>query len=48
MNTKRLFMLMQLERFQTSTVCLGESIKIFDYQEHLPGLDKEESASFRY
>ena len=26
---------------QTSTVCLGESIKIFDYQEHLPDLDKE-------
>ena len=26
---------------QTSTVCLGESIKIFDYQEHLPGLDRE-------
>ena len=23
------------------TVCLGESIKIFDYQEHLPDLDKE-------
>ena len=26
---------------QSSTVCLGESIKIFDYQEHLPDLDKE-------
>ena len=26
---------------QTSTVCLGESIKIFDYEEHLPGLDRE-------
>ena len=26
---------------QSSTVCLGESIKIFDYQQHLPDLDKE-------
>ena len=26
---------------QSSTVCLGESIKIFNYQQHLPGLDKE-------
>ena len=25
----------------SSTVCLGESIKIFNYQQHLPGLDKE-------
>jgi inner membrane protein len=25
---------------QSSTVCLGESISIFDYQQHLPGLDK--------
>ena len=26
---------------KSSSVCLGESIKIFDYQEHLPDLDKE-------
>ena len=26
---------------QSSSVCLGESIKIFNYQQHLPGLDKE-------
>jgi inner membrane protein len=26
---------------QSSTVCLGESIEIFDYQQHLPGLDKK-------
>ena len=26
---------------QSSTVCSGESIEIFDYQQHLPGLDKE-------
>ena len=26
---------------QSSTVCLGESISIFDYQKHLPGLDKK-------
>ena len=26
---------------RSSTVCLGESIEIFDYQQHLSGLDKE-------
>ena len=26
---------------QSSTVCLGERISIFDYQQHLPGLDKK-------
>jgi len=38
---KKLFMLMQFEQLQSSTWCLGETIKVFDYQYHLPNLDKE-------
>ena len=30
-----------IRTFQSSTVCLGESIDIFDYQQHLSGLNQE-------
>ena len=29
---------------QSSTVCLGESTSIFDYQQHLSGLDKKSAS----
>ena len=38
---KETFYVDAIRTVQSSTVCLGESIKIFDYQEHLPGLDRE-------
>ena len=28
----------------SSTICLGENIEIFNYQQHLPGLDKESAS----
>ena len=34
-------MLMQFERFIQLPWCLGENIRMFDYQRHLPSLDKE-------
>tara|TARA_Y100001935_G_C17058892_1_gene385731 strand:+ start:27 stop:422 length:396 start_codon:yes stop_codon:yes gene_type:complete len=30
-----------IRTIQSSTVCSGDSITIFDYEEHLPDLDKE-------
>ena len=38
---KETFYVDAIRTVQSSTVCLGDSIKIFDYQEHLPGLDRE-------
>ena len=38
---KETFYIDAIRTVQSSTVCLGDSVKIFDYQEHLPGLDKE-------
>ena len=38
---KQTFYVDAIRVVQSSTVCLGESIKIFDYQQHLPDLDKE-------
>ena len=37
---KQTFYVDAIRVVQSSTVCLGESIKIFDYQQHLPDLDK--------
>ena len=38
---KKTFYVDAIRTVQSSTVCIGDSIKTFDYQEHLPGLDKE-------
>jgi len=38
---KETFYVDAIRTVQSSTVCIGNSIKIFDYQEHLPDLDRE-------
>jgi inner membrane protein len=38
---EKTFYIDAIRTVQSSSVCSGESIKIFDYQEHLPDLDKE-------
>ena len=37
---KKSFYVDAIRTVQSSTVCIGDNIKIFDYQDHLPGLNK--------
>ena len=38
---EQIFYVDAIRTVQSSTICLGESIEVFDYQQHLSGLNKE-------